>query len=128
MVGSSKFTPSQNSLKLLKIISQKPFGQKSWNVQDFHFSMMQTNGENFIKFWDGVKRKFSKLGQVGMEWPLSKCRKWWRWLWNCCSKWYKVLKSIFWNIFLNSVRLKFTSFFKKTFFVQRKDYIFIHQF
>ena len=61
---------SRNRSKFLKTISQNSFDQKNWNFQDFHFSVIQTNGENFIKFWDGTQRKFSKSGQVSMEWPL----------------------------------------------------------
>ena len=61
----------RNWSKFLKAISQDLFGQKSWNFQEFHFSIIQTNAENFIKFCDDTQRKFSKFDPVGMEWPLT---------------------------------------------------------
>ena len=64
---SSKTTPEPKQVKSSKAISQDPFDQKTWNFQDFHFSMIQTNGGNFIKFWAGAK---GTIAQVGTEWSL----------------------------------------------------------
>ena len=48
---------------------------------------MQRNGENFIKFRDGVQRA---IGQVGLEWPL--CNALLQFDFDCaCSVWYPNL-------------------------------------
>ena len=41
--------------KNLKVITQNPFGLDSSSFGDFHFSLIKTNRENFIKFWDGAQ-------------------------------------------------------------------------